>query len=107
LIRGLGYSLPTRFKKASAVGSPQYPAAISAGIRRGQEPVGIMAGRGMQSIRRMRCGVTDKRLAWISFCVAHVHHSRRKWKGTIPPVVEQDAAEYGSEEMAYGSQGFS
>jgi hypothetical protein len=55
----------------------------------------------MRSIRRLRCGVTDKRLAWISFCVAHVHHSWRKWKGTIPPVVEQDAAEYGSEAMAY------
>ena len=39
--------MPTRFKNASAVGSPQYPAAIAAGIRRGQEPAGIMAGRGI------------------------------------------------------------
>src|SRR5216684_8944910 len=46
-MRGCGYSLPTRFKKASTVGSPQYPAAIAAGIRRGQEPAGIMAERGI------------------------------------------------------------
>jgi hypothetical protein len=39
--------MPTRFKNASAVGSPQYPAAIAAGIRRGQEPAGIMAERGI------------------------------------------------------------
>jgi hypothetical protein len=30
LIRARGYSVPTRFKKASTVGSPQYPAAFAA-----------------------------------------------------------------------------
>jgi hypothetical protein len=37
--------MPTRFRNASTVGSPQYPAAIAAGIRRGQEPAGIMEER--------------------------------------------------------------
>jgi hypothetical protein len=32
-------------RNASTVNSPQYPAAIAAGMRRGQEPVGIMAER--------------------------------------------------------------
>jgi hypothetical protein len=47
-----GYSVPTRFKKASTVGSPQYPAAIAAGIRRGQEPAGIIAERGIAKGRK-------------------------------------------------------
>jgi hypothetical protein len=40
-MRGWGYSEPTRLIKASTEFSPQYPAANSAGIRRGQEPDGI------------------------------------------------------------------
>jgi hypothetical protein len=32
-------------RNASTVNSPQYPAAIAAGIRRGQDPAGIMAER--------------------------------------------------------------
>ena len=35
--------------------APQYPAAISAGIRRGQEPAGIMAGRVMRRVENMGC----------------------------------------------------
>ena len=45
--------MPTRFKNASTLGSPQYPAAIAAGIRRGQEPAGIMAGRGIGTARNV------------------------------------------------------
>jgi hypothetical protein len=44
-MRGWGYSDPTRFIKASTELSPQYPAASSAGIRRGHEPDGTKARR--------------------------------------------------------------
>jgi hypothetical protein len=61
--------MPTRFKNASAVGSPQYPAAIAAGIRRGQEPAGIMAERGIVNVskREMPVGaspIDDEAARW-------------------------------------------
>ncbi|MGY3600893.1 hypothetical protein ACVIGB_008942 [Bradyrhizobium sp. USDA 4341] len=37
--------MPTRLRNASTVVSPQYPAAIAAVMRRGHEPVGMMAER--------------------------------------------------------------
>lgn len=43
--------MPTRFRNAATVGSPQYPAAMAAGIRRGQEPAGIIAERGIAKSR--------------------------------------------------------
>ena len=47
--------MPTRFKNASTVGSPQYPAAIAADMRRGQEPAGIMAERGIAKGPNVSC----------------------------------------------------
>jgi hypothetical protein len=60
----------------------------------------------MRSIHQLDCGAPDVRLVWISLCVSHVQHPRRRWKGTILPVVEEDTAEYGGEEMAYANEGF-
>lgn len=42
--------MPTRLRNASTEDSPQYPAAIAAGIRRGQEPLGMMEERGITEL---------------------------------------------------------
>jgi hypothetical protein len=55
LMRGCGYSLPTRDKNAEALRSPQYIAASSADMQSGHD----LVGRGMLPIRRL---VTDASL---------------------------------------------
>ena len=80
-MRGCGYSLPTRFKKASAVGSPQYPAAISAGIRRGQGPAGIMAERDIVKGWNVGCGRVDLELLSPLVVTAHDADHRQRLEG--------------------------
>ena len=87
--------MPTRFKNASTVGSPQYPAAIAAGIRRGQEPAGIMAGRDIanESEREYQKKGREllRPLAWV---IVHDAHHKNAWKDTIMQIVEEDSAAY-------------
>ena len=42
--------MPPRLSKASTEDSPQHPAAIAAGIRGGQEPLGMMEERGITEL---------------------------------------------------------
>ena len=48
-MQGLAYSAPTRFRNVPTVFSPQYVAARSAVMLRGQEPAGMIAGWVMAS----------------------------------------------------------
>jgi hypothetical protein len=78
LIRGWGYSVPTRFKKASTVGSPQYPAAIAAGIRRGQQPAGIIAERGIVKDQKRELPKSSSRTSSIRLMTTHdADHQQR------------------------------
>lgn len=52
--------MPTRLRNASAEDSPQYPAAIAAGIRRGQEPIGMMAERRIAETKKLTSHETDR-----------------------------------------------
>ena len=52
--------MPTRLRNASTEDSPQYPAAIAAGIRRGQEPIGMMAERRIAETKKLTSHETDR-----------------------------------------------
>jgi hypothetical protein len=87
--------VPTRFKNASTVGSPQYPAAIAAGIRRGQEPAGIMAERGIANRSEDGCQkVGRERLRSLVWLMVHAQITNNAWKDTIRQIVEEDSAAY-------------
>jgi hypothetical protein len=84
--------MPTRFRNASTVGSPQYPAAIAAGIRRGQEPAGIIAKR------RIAKGRTWAAEVGIEFStrlvLMEMQITGNVWNGDSSKVVEKGSAAY-------------
>lgn len=79
--------MPTLFKNASAVGSPQYPAAIVAGMRRGQDPTGIMAERGIV-IGQTRAGIE------IPGLMIDDEYRRRAFEEDFSQIVEENTAAY-------------
>jgi hypothetical protein len=73
--------VPTRFKNASTVDSPQYPAAIAAGIRRGQEPAGIMAERGIAKGRKPELPKNRPRTSSTRVVTMHDARHRQRLEG--------------------------
>jgi hypothetical protein len=70
--------VPTRFKNDSTVGSPQYPAAIAAGIRRGQEPAGIIAERGIANDQKRELSKSSSRTSSARLIAMHdADHQQR------------------------------